>query len=574
MASAIFLFATALFALIATTAVHGSSNTVAITHRSSLASPAYANDGQSVSIVKERPADEEYVTDFYRRVRDKRKAFFGRQLREHDALEQRSSEDHSLDHYFDHDLAPGPRHRASSKNGNDQKWNEAGAVKTSSCAVSRVRGGGTAEMARPSSHEPFHCSAAGRGGHGDRGRHHREEDAWRGESGHPPRRHGRRGHRDSHARGVDGHHHGHRSHHAQEHSLFDDDDEEGDLFDTQDYYDELDQQGGDDYPEHHLGLLRVPCSIAINSGEASSHHHSSSHSSHPREHQGGSQGKTSMAAYVDTGAQVTVISAAAAKRAGIIHLMDRRYAGRATGVGHCRVLGRIPARHVYFILGEDDCEEDDDDYEDDFREENEANTAQMDGPALTVLEGTVTQGVDILFGLDVLQDWEAEIRVGSRKSLTVKKGRNKNGGGGSAVIPFARPARRRHVEETRTARPTRPAFVERRSHRRHHHSHSKSGGQSNHRRKAITENIVDEEEEEDDDFSPTSSDIESDLDLLDQAGHEFPEESYVDKRRFQEMEGELSVSEGEEDREGDEYEDDDFDEEDEDDEGEMDMAGF
>jgi Aspartyl protease len=54
---------------------------------------------------------------------------------------------------------------------------------------------------------------------------------------------------------------------------------------------------------------------------------------------------------VDTGAQVTVISAAVAERAGIYHLMDRRYAGRATGEGHCVVLGRIQARHVYFFLG-------------------------------------------------------------------------------------------------------------------------------------------------------------------------------------------------------------------------------
>ena len=59
-----------------------------------------------------------------------------------------------------------------------------------------------------------------------------------------------------------------------------------------------------------------------------------------------------MATYVDTGAQVTIISASAAKRAGIYHLIDRRYAGRATGVGQCRILGRIPARHVYFLLGE------------------------------------------------------------------------------------------------------------------------------------------------------------------------------------------------------------------------------
>ena len=63
--------------------------------------------------------------------------------------------------------------------------------------------------------------------------------------------------------------------------------------------------------------------------------------------------KTPMAAFVDTGAQVTIISASAAKRAGIYHLMDRRYAGRATGVGQCKILGRIPARHVYFLLGEE-----------------------------------------------------------------------------------------------------------------------------------------------------------------------------------------------------------------------------
>jgi hypothetical protein len=59
----------------------------------------------------------------------------------------------------------------------------------------------------------------------------------------------------------------------------------------------------------------------------------------------------------------------------------------------------------------------------------------MDGPALTVLEGTVTKGVDVLLGLDVLQDWEAEIRMGSNKSITVRE--KKRRGGASVVIPFA-----------------------------------------------------------------------------------------------------------------------------------------
>ena len=137
-----------------------------------------------------------------------------------------------------------------------------------------------------------------------------------------------------------------------------------------------------------------------------------------------------MATYVDTGAQVTIISASAAKRAGIYHLIDRRYAGRATGVGQCRILGRIPARHVYFLLGGGEGHCDDEDWlEEGYPRggnQDEASTngrgVQMDGPALTVLEGTVTQGVDILLGLDVLQDWDAEIRMGKQKSITVHKG--------------------------------------------------------------------------------------------------------------------------------------------------------
>ena len=129
--------------------------------------------------------------------------------------------------------------------------------------------------------------------------------------------------------------------------------------------------------------------------------------------------------------------------------MDRRYAGRATGVGHCKVLGRIPARHVYFILGSDSGSE--------LYSHGEGRSShaegrssqsshgsgqvEMEGPALTVLEGTVTQGVDVLLGLDVLQDWEAEIKMGAQKSITVnKKRRERSYRSGSEreklVIPF------------------------------------------------------------------------------------------------------------------------------------------
>ena len=63
------------------------------------------------------------------------------------------------------------------------------------------------------------------------------------------------------------------------------------------------------------GLLRIPCRLTLDASDG-----------------GGTS--TSLSAYVDTGAQVTVLSLEAARRAGLLHLLDRRYAGRATGVGH------------------------------------------------------------------------------------------------------------------------------------------------------------------------------------------------------------------------------------------------
>eukprot|EP00752_Nemacystus_decipiens_P005395 g4891.t1 len=46
-------------------------------------------------------------------------------------------------------------------------------------------------------------------------------------------------------------------------------------------------------------------------------------------------------AFVDTGAQVTVMSAACAERCGLASRIDKRFAGRAVGVGFARILGRI-----------------------------------------------------------------------------------------------------------------------------------------------------------------------------------------------------------------------------------------
>lgn len=466
-----------------------------------------------ISIVKsDRDGGEDaYVaSDFYRRVRDKRRLANSR-IGERgrgggpDGVDGdcdgdgscRAGVDHSLDHYFDHDITR-PSH---------SRGEGATAPKAS------ARGGsGPSPPSRPSSPRD------------DRGGHYANPRRVRGGGGSP-----------SADADAAGHHRIHQASHVHSHR--------------------------DDFvAEHHLGLLRVPCSIALNANEASLGHQLSNQV----EGRVNVQATTPVAAYVDTGAQVTIISASAAKRAGIYHLIDRRYAGRATGVGHCKVLGRIPARHVYFNLGEDyedsaghfedmrgggdlldDIFEDWDDPDEDSDDRrpgssSSSNSVQMDGPALTVLEGTVTPGVDVLLGLDVLQDWEAEIRMGSKQSITVKKRRRGSAsfksGNSSVVIPFSSRAssssgvssaqgrqvrggaasRQRRQQDH--ARPRIPASDRyRRGSAARRHRPSEAAGPPDARRTRR-----DGGEDERYYLSPRSSAVESDLDLLDQTSPEFP----------------------------------------------------
>lgn len=90
-----------------------------------------------------------------------------------------------------------------------------------------------------------------------------------------------------------------------------------------------------------------------------------------------------LSAFVDTGAQMTVMTLNCARKCNLIELIDRRFSGVASGVGVAKIVGRVHMATLRF-----------------------GRTAAAD-VSITVLDQR--GGPELLIGLDLLRKYHAHI---------------------------------------------------------------------------------------------------------------------------------------------------------------------